>query len=368
MLTERFIYQATVVRRSVVAACFLWWSVPLLAQGHLSLPLAGSVSLDSLTRLVDRSSDVRFSFNSRKIKGNRAIYFAGGSYSLPRMLAVIHKATGLYYFRYKDHVIFQDNPPRQAPRRAPQQTASAKKEQKAPKPAGVLRAATASEDLDNPETAGPAPYPVFHKCIPRRGRVPPPPPSPQASGSPAHDPDSRWHVQVAVAGSDVVYYGFQAEAGWRVLHLVAGWQTNLDIKGWKLGLGSVLLNRDHMQLQWIATVSPVKKNDYIDSPNINNTYTLKGLLFGTDLWWCQKLGAHWLLKGGPEFDVLHTTYYAGGVATSGINVNPLLPDPDGRYYLIKAPLRVFDTFSRTRPGNWRGWIGLSVSIAYALPF
>jgi len=74
--------------------------------------LHGKISLDSLKDFVHLSSNVRFSFNSSKVKGSKEIYFSKGYYSLPALLRHISKTTSLYYAVYNGYIVFGDHPPR----------------------------------------------------------------------------------------------------------------------------------------------------------------------------------------------------------------------------------------------------------------
>jgi hypothetical protein len=78
-----------------------------------SFSLAGTITLDSLTKFVHQRSGVRFSFNSSKVKGSKLIAFPRSAYSLQAILQHIRKTTSLYYSYYAGYIVFQDNPPRQ---------------------------------------------------------------------------------------------------------------------------------------------------------------------------------------------------------------------------------------------------------------
>jgi hypothetical protein len=77
-----------------------------------SFLLHGNISLDSITKLVHKTSGIRFSFNSVKVKGSKEINFLQARYSIQQILQRIKKTTSLYYFFYSGYVIFQDNPPK----------------------------------------------------------------------------------------------------------------------------------------------------------------------------------------------------------------------------------------------------------------
>ena len=74
--------------------------------------LDGRITLDSLTKYVHKSSGVRFSFNSVKVKGSKEMVFPKGKYSFSEVLQRIRKTTSLYYSVYSGYIIFQDNPPK----------------------------------------------------------------------------------------------------------------------------------------------------------------------------------------------------------------------------------------------------------------
>jgi hypothetical protein len=71
------------------------------------------ITLDSLTKYVHSRSNLRFSFNSTKVKGAQLIDLKKGAYTIDQLLQQIRKNTALYYAVYNGYVIFQDNPPKQ---------------------------------------------------------------------------------------------------------------------------------------------------------------------------------------------------------------------------------------------------------------
>lgn len=73
--------------------------------------LAGNITLDSLTHYVHKLSGIRFSFNSSKVKGAKAIHFPASRYKLDDLLAQVKRTTSLYYSFFNGYVVFQDNPP-----------------------------------------------------------------------------------------------------------------------------------------------------------------------------------------------------------------------------------------------------------------
>ena len=76
------------------------------------LSLEGKISLDSLTQFIHKSSGIRFSFNSVKVKGSKEISFPKANYTLLEILQRIKKTTSLYYSFHSGYVVFQDNPPK----------------------------------------------------------------------------------------------------------------------------------------------------------------------------------------------------------------------------------------------------------------
>jgi hypothetical protein len=202
-------------------------------------------------------------------------------------------------------------------------------------------------------------------AILRPHRVPPPPPVPATSADRLR---GRWHLQTGIHGSNVLYFDATLEAGLHPIHLIAGWAGDGYVNGLKLGLGSVILDREKTQLQLTATVTFLKKNYPFDSTVVGFQYPVRGQLYRLDAWWCRKLGNRWLLKMAPGFDVMRTAYIVDGRPSAAINRFDFFENPDTKYYLIKAPLRVFDTFDRDKPTNLKGWISLSLGLYYRLPF
>ncbi|WP_290713482.1 hypothetical protein, partial [Flavihumibacter sp. CACIAM 22H1] len=71
------------------------------------LNLSERISLDSLTHLIHQRTNIRVSFNSRKVKGSQTIYFRTGSYSVYAVLERMKMQTSLNWQLYKSYVIFQ---------------------------------------------------------------------------------------------------------------------------------------------------------------------------------------------------------------------------------------------------------------------
>lgn len=84
-----------------------------------SFYMAGTVRLDSLTRMIHRSSNFRLSINSSKVNGSTVIPFSAGRYTLSGILQTVRRQTGIYYQLVGGYVIIQDYAPRQPTRAAP---------------------------------------------------------------------------------------------------------------------------------------------------------------------------------------------------------------------------------------------------------
>lgn len=111
-----------VVSKIVFLSCFvvalLLGQYQLMAQkrqpiaADAILKLSGTITLDSLIHYVHQQSGIRFSFNSKKVKGSKLINFPSGQYQLKSLLDHLSRTTSLYYSFYDGYVIFQDNPPK----------------------------------------------------------------------------------------------------------------------------------------------------------------------------------------------------------------------------------------------------------------
>jgi hypothetical protein len=341
----------------------------------------GSISLDSLTSYVHHHSSIRFSFNSRKIKGDREILFSKGAYSLPQILQHIQRGTGLYYFTYRDHIIFQDNPPIHSsrpvhnPPRHQNEPLSSRNDAVTDHllsvipPPGSIRTVPAMDSnamfhrVPAPRLTAGKSNPVSMSLDKYRAR------HILSSNEKEHIPSS-WHLQTGASYSNFLYFNPGMEVGPKPIHLVLSWFTDFNkIKTWQLGLGSILLEREHMQLQLIAAYSPLKAIFHYDSIVTDKKYIVKGQFYNLTLSWCQKLGNHWWLKGGPAFNLLRTTYYVNGKPSAYINQLTLPPDnPDTRFSIMHTPLLIYNNFDTARTSNIKGWIGLSVGVYYSLPF
>lgn len=343
-----------------------------------TFPIPGPLTLDSLTSFIHHRSRIRFSFNSRKIQGDRVISFTRGGYSLSQILKQVRQGTGLYYFSFKDHIIFQDNPP---VKRSPvTQTA----DHQTAKPANHSATPDAAEHspVHSPETTigqrNPVPLTGTYSitpaaAFPKIGTVKPRPLVHELVGG-FNDPfitrkPSRWHLQAGAFGSNSLWFNPGIEAGIHPIHAVFSWTTDFDkIHTWRLGLGSVILNRENWQIQLIAAYSPLRTIYPYDSIVLDKKYLLKGQLYNFTIWWCQKLGSHWMLKGGPEFNVLRTVYYVNGSPSPFINQLTFAPEnPDTKFTLLRTPWMIYNNFDRNKDNNIKAWINLSIGIYYAIP-
>ncbi len=130
-----------------------------------SFLLSGRITLDSLTRYVHKSSGIRFSFNSSRVKGSKEISFEARRYTLNELLQLLRKTTSLHYTFYSGYVVFQDNPPAKQKNGASRSPAPASTKTTPKAPAGKqTRINNAVVTTNNkraiPSTKGISPRPV----------------------------------------------------------------------------------------------------------------------------------------------------------------------------------------------------------------
>ncbi|WP_133994857.1 hypothetical protein [Dinghuibacter silviterrae] len=308
-----------------------------MAQSHFPLFLSGDITLDSLTRLVHRTSDIRFSFDARKIRSDQVIHFYAGRYSLNCLLVAIRGATDLTFVRYREHIIFRH---------------------KHPGLTGVNTAGFAAPSADEtgeapPAEAGADPevaaafQPVLSSPTPAEG-------APAKVGG-HHSTGGglrlfgswnlfkghSWYAGLDLGMSTAMFLNPHLEAGFRRLYLIAGWQTNGPLSGWAAGLGSIVFERDRGLLRVSVTAGPV-----FDSMDRERGLTLRDMLYSVSATWSERFGKHWALGVGLDFSYLKTEFQ----------------DQEGT---IKSPVQILNV-SAPYSIYKAAWIGPSLSIDYLL--
>ena len=332
-----------------------------LAQGRpWRVTFTTAITLDSLTHYMNLHSDVRFTFNSHRVNGKRIIPFIGVPYDLNGLLRQIKKTTGLEYVFFGRYIIFRDRvktarpPPGTAHRRPP-----AGHPENTPNRAGTdtprIREDTSAVSLGPSVTEG-ATQPTSFKPL----RVSAPVERP-------HRP-LPWHLQGGIFGSDALYTNVAVEAGLQPLHVVFSGGTNFRVGGWRIGLGSVIVERPGTVWQLVAGFSPLNKaTRFLDSGQSINV-TLRGQLYDAGIEWCKRIGTHWLIKAAAGPSLLQTTYYKGGVKTA---LTPYLrpgQNPDQVIYLLRPPLTIINRPGNNDSENTKVWIGATVGIYYEFTF
>lgn len=393
-----------------------------LPATHWKVQFQGDITLDSLTSYIHHHTDIRFSFNSRKIKGTRTVAFQKDAYGLAGLLQHIRKSTGLYYFSYGRHIIFQDNPPSH-----PQASGNhTKPSDPRSIPSDLHQAghATAAHlsgrypaDLHqagHPTALHPAiPHPVnLHPAdlhsppsaseLSVFAHTPPPtkapvlpvvslvghlyslssatkaalttpkatPSTPKAAPASTKAPSAiDWHLQTGLFASETIYVNPAIEAGINPIHLLLSWGSNFHVNGWRIGLGSIIANKPDQQWQVMATFCPLTTTYNIDSGSSALPFTVKGQLYNAGLNWCKRIGnTHWLFKIGASLNLLHTVYYKDGVPTAPARYFTSAENPDTKLYLVHPPWMISNTYNKNATDNNKIWLGLSVGFYYDLKF
>jgi hypothetical protein len=159
------------------------------------------------------------------------------------------------------------------------------------------------------------------------------------------------------------------EAGIRPIHLLLSWGSNFHVNGWRIGLGSIIANKPDQQWQVMATFCPLRTTYNIDSGSTVLHFIVKGQLYNAGGNWCKRIdNTHWLFKIGAGLNLLHTTYYKDGVATSPAHYFTSTENPDTKLYLVRPPWMISNTYNKNATDNNKIWIGLSVGFYYDLKF
>jgi hypothetical protein len=363
------------------------------------MDVQGKVSLDSLTRYVHHHSDIRFSFNSRKIKGDRLIVFSKGSYDLKALLQHIKRGTGLYFFVYGRHVIFQDEPRKTAIRTSPSGTPPSEGRPQpllavkpARHPSTVVPRPSAfvtqhpSASVRQPSLIVRPPFSNVHSSSPQSPFTHPPvAPRParvrdkrpnysraadKAANTSTRGPSTSidWHLQTGFFASEVMYVNPAIEAGIKPIHLLLSYGSNFHVQGWRIGLGSVIADNPNRQWQLMATYSPLQHSQVIDSGAHPINFTIKGQLYSAEIAWCKHIDPHWLFKVSASLNFLHSTYYKDGVPTAPLSFFSSTENPDTKAWLVRPPWMLRNTFDAHTTSNNKVWVGLSVGIYFDLKF
>lgn len=355
--------------------------VPSRSGASWKAHFSGAISLDSLTRYMNRRSPYRLTFDAQKVKGTIVVRFSPGIYDMPHLLAAIRSATSFSIVLHGDHIILQhlrsmhssvrssvhssvhsSLASRAQPPVQKIQTGSIVPISQ-PLPADTMPAVTAMRPRTVKELAFTGKGKSVGQALPAsagvgmgggRGRL--------ATGQ-----ARNWHLQGGVSANEMLYPTAGAEAGFRWLHLVVSGGTDWHIQTWGIGLGSVIARNDNNEYQLKLQFFPLKENYITDSAAAHQIMTVKGQLFRGDLLWSKRLGNGWLLKAGPGFSLLETRYYVYGASVAPGPYASYNANPDKQFYLLKPPDLLHNSFKSNSPTNTKYWIGLSIGLYYDLP-
>jgi len=362
---------------------------------NATLPLKGTITLDSLTNYVHRNTGIRFSFNSAKVKGNKLITFPAKNYTIDQLLKHLQQATSLYYFSYKSYIIFQETPPKHKqttpvaiathqPSKTTKQPSIIQKKKTTVAPANVAKQTpkvdTVKKDSAIISVNEPA-APVVIDSTPKKDttarivtvaktkpdtlqeRVKKTDSIPAISNKSIH-----LHAQAGVFSTETLYANAGVEIGIQQIHLLFSMATNFDVSGPRIGLGSVIINHAKTQWQVQASLCFLEKTAPIDSFGTNIDFTTKGKLYSAGIEWCRKLSSHFTFKAGASFNLLRTTYYRFDAESPVGYILPPDEDGDKKFELLKIPAMLSNNYDKYKPSNNKTWIGLSVGVYYNLRY
>ncbi len=367
--------------------------------GNVQLSIKGNLSLDSLTSLVHASTGVRFSFNSVKVKGSKLIFFPQGRYTVRQLLQHVHATTGLYYFPYKKYYIFQDNPPKPAP----VAIAPASPKTVRSRVAMVQHAPVKKQAAKKPTSAAPTgspgmvpiverPSPPMVMVLPKDTLVHAPgtlqpvttvpmdtsTPAPLKVEAPPQKKDnpvkgegsasnSLFHFQTGFFSTEVLYANGGVEIGIRPIQAHFSFASNFEVSGPRVGLGSIIRNREETQWQLQASICWLKRTFTIDSASLPTVFKIKGQLYSAGIQWCRKLQGHWVLKVGLSYNLLHSTYYNKDDQERTLSGFPYFEQqPDKAIHLLHPPYMLSNSYSDFTTSNNKTWVGACIGFYYTL--
>lgn len=367
---------------------------PVPAQHHSkSLVLEGTMSLDSLTRYVHLQTGIRFSFNSRKVKGSTHIQFPKGLYTQKRLLEYIKKTTRLSYTLFKGYVIFTDRPieKKTAPGEAaavpakkkeppkPVSTSPRKKEpphsvlpQPAdpPAPKGSLPVAAVIIDTAVKPNTSSVSLPALRRTIKLRRSNPAISINNPAAGREGKSfSPGAFHFRSGLHVSELLFPAVSMEAGVERIHLTFSAGTNFRLLMWGAGIGSILAGSEKSEWQVNASVNFLKKNDGFTGirDTLKKNFTMKGQLFSAGISWNRFIGEQWLVKIGPTFNLLRTKFYVKGEPATPLSISKEPGAGEAGFKLLNPPILLRNTYREDAVANNKTWIGLKVGIYYSFP-
>ncbi len=312
------------------------------------LNLSERISLDSLTHLIHQRTNIRVSFNSRKVKGSQTIYFRTGSYSVYAVLERMKMQTSLNWQLYKSYVIFQVQDKKQSAG-GPKKTIALKKttvvsnERTINYYRGPYSAEQAVKSFSLEDS-------IYAKLLQNRTAgiqladrgVD----STEADNSRAAafrlDPFFRASLLV----NHLPATQFWLQGGFDKIHLILLTGTNFRYTEWGGGLGSVVKKGQQSSWMLASTISFLRNNkSVVDTIAGELSLLTKATLFSVSLSWNRYLDAEkkWQLGVGLSYNQLSTRFYQDGIP---VKVSDLA-DSFSKTYKGLSLVRPLSTFSNS---------------------
>jgi hypothetical protein len=155
---------------------------------------------------------------------------------------------------------------------------------------------------------------------------------------------------------------------------------------WRFGLGTSVKLNDNWQLHFnISSGKPISNNYDIvkfdtmpgidtfpvQPPVITEAHTplaVSSKLTRYGISTSYNLGKGFLLEGGVVLNHLKTNYYSNSNPVSLSDILPFGMDADSKYYGIKPPYVIGNSFTANKSSNTKIWIGFQITLLYRLNF
>jgi hypothetical protein len=397
--------------RIMMLAVFLAWQGSVMAQQRkggpdplLHLP-AGSLRLDSLGNKIARQSGFIFSFNATVINPTKRIELQGAPIRLKALLLYLDHHYHLLSRMYGNHIILHHDAPAKHPASRVVRT---KRKQQADKKsiqsvtidsarASPVQQASANLSelplITSPIRFKTTPVPVPLSVVMHHDKrsvaavkshgVAPGPPHMKPAPSPAIAADrqkskklqknrisirkagSEFFASAGLTANETFYLGPQINAGLPWLYGIAGWRTNFDVSGFSYGMGTSVQLSDSWALQLTAT-SGTLSNHYRWSSHdtLIGSIQAKGRLTRLGLLATVQINSRWKIQFGPVFNLLKTAHHSQADSAWATSTLPPSTDMRKKYYLLRPPYTLSDTYNDKSATGKKTWIGLQIGLFY----
>lgn len=385
------------------------------------------ISIDSLSSLITAQTGVFLSYNSNKVAERKKIVTQKRLYTVAELLELIKSNTGSSYSIYEDHVIFHVAGAKTGFTKAivQNQTKSASvatvKGSKANTiTAGIAKAnairannttgntttatktmtsivtkspdaippatpATARTETSNPATPNttiskltlPKPTaPIYLEPLkPKAPQLLNPPsslvqtPAFMAQRPPTFSKTTRWFADAGFVVDDVLYLNAAITAGHQFLHGFFSWSSSFQTSGFRYGLGSMIPLNDEWRIGLLVTTGKLSRDASFNGiRDTVKTITTKSDLHRLALQAEKSLSPHLIVKAGPVFNLLKSSYYFMGYPTSVAGTGYEGTDGDRVFYTVRPFYTLSNSYKATETTSTKTWIGFQVSLCYRFNF